>query len=72
MDGCSIDANFQSSSEILSVVGENPNHLITYNFPKRVLFSKTSMLVCTHWNYPYPTRSPSRHQTFSHTWRKGH
>eukprot|EP00731_Ephydatia_muelleri_P012476 Em0006g1370a len=36
MAGCSIDANFQqSSSEILPDIGENPNHPIKYNFPKR-------------------------------------
>ena len=48
MDGCSINANFQSSSEILSDVGENPNHLIKYNLLKRVfgvLVSKTSIYI---------------------------
>eukprot|EP00731_Ephydatia_muelleri_P025509 Em0017g592a len=36
MAGCSIDANFQqSSAEILPDIGENPNHPIKYNFPKR-------------------------------------
>ena len=47
MDGCLIDANLHSSSEILSDVGENPNHLFKFNFPKRafgVLFSKTSII----------------------------
>ena len=47
MAGCSIDSNFQSSSEILSDIGENPNRpSTTVNFPKGafgvlLIFSKT-------------------------------
>ena len=40
MASCSINAIFQSSSEILPDIGENPNQPIKYNFPKQALCAK--------------------------------
>ena len=42
MASCSVDVNFQSSSEIEIIpdIGETPNQLIKFNFPKRAFGAK--------------------------------